>query len=172
MKKYFQIATIVFVMFAISGCDLVKGNLDSALQSKSPQQISKEAEQAIADRNPQKAIEITKPFVNKSESGNEQIIYLAAKAHSEIGDVTEAISLLEKLVSRRYIEKSLLISDDAFASIRTDIRFISWMANLPSTNLNHKEPSAIADFGSPASVEIGTAGVSARAGNVSVKISN
>lgn len=162
------ISLVSFVSISAVGCD----QLNSSIFSKSSEQVLGEARQALAANNPQKAIEITKPYLGKKDSSGEQIIYVAAQAYSNVGDVENVISLLDVLVSRQFIEKTQLMNEAAFAPIRTDIRFISWVTNVGSADANLKSAVVPADLSSTVSAEIGANGISARAGNVSVKISN
>ena len=163
LKYFFTVTAILF----LSGCD----QLNSSFISRSSEQVLEEARRALAANNPQKAIEITKPFLSKKENSSEQIIYVAAQAYSNVGDVENAIGLLDVLASRHFIEKTQLMNEAAFAPIRNGIRFISWVANVGSLDANVKSTVVPADLGSNVSAEIGANGISARAGNVSVKIS-
>jgi hypothetical protein len=162
------ISLVSLVSISLLGCD----QLSSRIFPKSSEQVLGEARQALAANNPQKVIEITKPFLKKTDNGSEQIIYLAAQAYSNVGDVENVIGLLDVLVNRRFIEKTQLINESDFANLRTDIRFISWVANVGSADSNLKSEVVPADLSSTVSAEIGANGISARAGNVSVKISN
>ena len=172
----FAIKISLFIVLAATqvGCDQIRSKIGSLLQNKTPQQANQEALQALEEKQPQKAIQLTNAFLENPQKADPDILYTTARAYAESGNVLKTISLLDILVVNHAMEKTQLMADDNFDVIKTDIRFVSWVANVssdedrPPQKSNNSAPAP----STGASAEINSSGVSARAGNVSVKISD
>lgn len=179
MSRFFKFLMGVLIAVSLTGCDQVRGKLADLLRDKTPQQVNQEAQQALAGGQPQKAIELTKPYLEKPAQADPQILFTTAYAYAALGDVPHMLSVLDILVVNHALDKTQLMNDGAFASVRSDMRFVSWVANVsggaaPSAPdvPSQAAPSVSSQAAPGVSAEIGPGGVSARAGNVSVKIGN
>jgi len=171
MNSFFQFLMGILIAFSLTGCDQVRVQLTDLLQDKTPQQVNQEAQQALTVGKPQKAIELTKRYLDHPAQADPQILFTTAQAYAALGDVPHLLSVLDILVLNHALDKTQLMTDGAFAAVRSDIRFVSWVANVSGGTAprafdlpSQSEPGV--------SAEIGAGGVSARAGNVSVKIGN
>lgn len=179
MSRFFQILIGIVIVVSLTGCDQVRGKLGALFQDKTPQQVNQEAQQALAGGQPQKAIDLTKPFLEKPGQADPQILVTTARAYAALGDVPQMLNVLDILVVQHALDKTQLMNDGAFAAVRTDMRFVSWVANVSSgasprtPDVSNQAAPSVSSQASPGvSAEIGPGGVSARAGNVSVKIGN
>lgn len=169
-----KISLVIAVASTQVGCDQIRSKIGSLLQNKTPQQANEEAIQALDQKQPQKAIELTNAFLENPNNADPDLLYTTARAYAETGNVHRTITLLNILVESHAMDKPQLMADDNFDSIKTDIRFVSWIADVSfdeerPTKKSSPPPSSNE---SGASAEINSSGVSARAGNVSVKISD
>jgi len=171
MNRFFQPLAGILIFVSLTGCDQVRGKLGDLFQDKTPQQVNQQAQQALAAGQPQKAIDLTKPYLEKSSQADPQLLITAAHAYAVLGDVPQMLSALDILVITHGIDKTQLMNDAAFSGLRSDIRFISWVANV-SGRSSSSAPDVSSQAAPGVSAEIGPSGVSARAGNVSVKIGN
>jgi len=167
----------LLLLINLSACDQFRDKLSVVFRDKTPQQINLEASQALAAGQPLKVIELTKSFVDKPSQADPEMIMTTAKAYAQLGDVNQMIPLLDMLVRTQSVDKTQLFVNESFAPVRTDMRFVSWLASVSSNSYSSPAPSAATaptpnNSNAGVSAEIGPNGISARAGGVSVKISD
>jgi len=169
MNRFFQFFLGLLIVCSLAGCDQFREKLAALLQDKTPQQINQEAQNALAEGDPKKALELTKPYLEKPKYAEPPLLLTTARAYAQLGDVSQMISILNILIQTQALDKTQLMNDGAFESVRTDIRFVSWLANV-SSDSDRKQLDILTESAPGVSAEINSGGVSARAGNVSVKI--
>jgi len=176
MNFALKISLVIALLSTQAGCDQIRSKIGSLLQNKTPQQANEEAMQALDQKQPQKAIELTNAFLENPNKADPDLLYTTARAYAETGNVLKTITLLDILVASHAMDKPQLMADDNFDSIKTDIRFVSWIADVSfdeeRPSKKSSPPSPPSSNNSGASAEINSNGVSARAGNVSVKIAD
>ena len=171
MSRFLQFLMSVLLVVSLVSCDQFRGKLGTLFQDKNPLQVNQEAQQAIAGGQPQRAIDLTKPYLEKPGQADPQILLTTAHAYAALGDVPQMLSVLDILVVNHSLDKTQFMNDGAFVPFRTDMRFVSWIANI-SSGVTKIIPEVSSQAETGVSAEIGVGGVSARAGSVSVKIGN
>jgi hypothetical protein len=171
MSRLLQLSMGILIAVSLTGCDQIRDKVGSLFQDKTPQQVAQEAQQALAVGQPQKAIDLTKPYLEKPGQADPQLLITAAHAYAVLGDVPHMLSALDILVLNHGLDKTQLMNDGAFTAVRSDIRFVSWVANVSGRSMS-SAPDVSSQAAPGVSAEIGPSGVSARAGNVSVRIGN
>ncbi len=180
--------TLCFVAFGLAGCDLLRQQIASMVQSKTPQELLASAQQLLTEGRFSQALEQVEPLTKKPGELQSSFSLVAAQALARMGKTDEALSMLDKAIGGGSVEPTSLITHPDFESLRTDVRFLALLthhgvhsspAATPSPAAN-QAPAALPEAAKPAptqakasesvSVEIGPGGVSAKAGSVSVKL--
>jgi len=176
----FLIVSSFVSSFALTGCDQLRQQIASLVQSKTPQESLVAAQQAFSEGKLSQALERAEPLAKKPGELQPAFALLAAQAYARMGKNDEALGMLGKALEGKAVESTTLIVHPDFESLRTDVRFLALLTHHGARPSAGAAPAAPAQAAGPpptqakasdsVSVEIGPGGVSAKAGSVSVKL--
>lgn len=187
-RKTIFCALLIVSAFALTGCDQLRSQIASLLETKTPQESLVSARQDFSDGKLAQALDQAVPLANKPGELQPAFSLLAAQIYARTGKSDEALGMLGKAIEGQAVEATSLITHPDFEILRTDVRFLALLthsggrAAAPAAEpiATGAAPAAPAQSsGSPSSqpksselvsVEIGVGGVSAKAGSVSVKL--
>lgn len=173
VQKSLQTALIgSFLLFTLTGCDQIRNTMQSVFKPQSSGEAVQTAPNAQEPNAPAAA-------ANPAES-----MLSVARSAARSGNVDQALVYLQKALEMGAIQptEAMLVPD--FESLRTDPRFLSLVTGVvakatptstppptssPKQNTSLSKPNS-ASPNSDVSAEVGEGGVSARAGDVSVRI--
>lgn len=167
MKK--SLALVVALCMCLAGCDQLREKLASAIQPKTSQEALALASQKLSSGEYQKAIEEAQPYVKDAGDQQQPLALVMARAYGSLGNAEQALAFLTLAAQAGPLDRTALMTDASFASIVTDIRFVSFVAALASTEPAKQPPAPTATTGGT-SVQLGNGGISATAGGVSVRL--
>lgn len=186
VRKRFFASVIVFSVLGLTGCDQLRQQIASLVQSKTPQESLASAQQAFTEGKFSQALEQAEPLAKKPGELQPAFALLAAQAYARMGRSDEALGMLGKALEARAVEPTALIVHPDFESMRTDVRFLALLTHHGARSSASTAPPAAAPATAPTqpagpaptqakasdsvSVEIGPGGVSAKAGSVSVRL--
>jgi hypothetical protein len=184
-QKSLQIAFVSsFLLLTLTGCDQIRNTMQSVFK---PQENGEAAQnvptgkETVETQSNQAVENVPTTAVTPAES-----MLSVARSAARSGNVEQALVYLQKALEMGAIQPTdaMLLSD--FESLRTDPRFLNMVAGvvakatstptpttLPASTPKQNAPLPKPNTASPnsdVSAEVGEGGISARAGDVSVRI--
>jgi len=170
--RIFFRALLAFAVVAnLSACEDIRSKLASLIAPAVPRDVLKAANTKIAEGNYKEARNLATAYADKQ--GGElqgEFAYTVARASAFGGDAESALKYLVIAVRTLDLSPDVPMSEPAFESLRTHIAFVQIITGSGGA-------ASVPMITPPISTEPATAvsidkdGVSAKAGNVSVKIS-
>ena len=163
----------------LTACDQVREQVAILLQEKSPQKALDSASKAFDDGQFHKAIHLSESHVRQRGEYQYSFALIVARSYAMLGDADKAVQFLQVAESVRQINRVGLMNDPAFSGIGTTMQFVQFVASgsestqqpVNGSNLPSEQGGVSASAGGDVSVQIGPGSTAARAGNVSVRIS-
>ncbi len=188
-KKHAFLLVLASVLTGLTGCDQVRTTLSGVIQPRTAQDALNDASQAFASGHYQRAIDEATPFASTPGELQPRLALLVSRAYAMSGATEKALSFLSLAAQPGALDRPSLMLDPAFASMHTDLRFVSFVAGLdaqdqlPPPAPTATRPAVIDPPARPAptdaaaaaegpgvSVRLGPDGVSATAGGVSARV--
>ena len=172
-----RVALLSVLVASLTGCDQLREKIAAVVQPKTAQQALEGAKQQFDAAQYQKAIDEALPFASKSGEWQQPLALLLARSYAMSGNSEQAMAYLEMAARAGALDRQALMFEPAFDALRTDIRFVSFVAGMNSGAQPAAQTSAAAPAPAPApapaagvSVQVGPGGASASAGGVSVRV--
>lgn len=171
--KSIQTALVAsFLLLSLTGCDQIRNTMQSVFKPQSNGEAAQTAPNAQETNAPAKAVAPAESMLS------------VARSAARSGNVDQALVYLQKALEMGAIQptEAMLVPD--FESLRTDPRFLTMVAGVvaksipesttpptstPKQNTSLSKPNT-ASPSSDVSAQVVEGGVSARAGDVSVRI--
>ena len=179
IKPLFLLVVALCLPFGLSGCDQVREKLAAVIKPGSAKDALDGASKSFAAGQYQQAIEQAKPFANTAGEQQQQFALVVARSYAMTGNAEQALSFLSIAAQAGPLNRPILMMDSAFAPIATDLRFVAFVAdqgNAPGAPAGTATPAGAAAatvqaVAGDVSAQVGPGGASARAGDVSVRVS-
>lgn len=179
IKVVSRMALVIGLGAGLSGCDQLREKIAGVIQPKTAQQALEGASQQFSAAQYQKAIEEAQPFAEKPGQWQMPLALLLARSYAMTGNAEQALAYLELAARSGALDRPALMFEPAFDAMRTDLRFVSFVAGMgagaPATAQPAPAPTPAPAVAAPAaapgvSVQIGPGGASASTGGVSVRV--
>ncbi|NIC43709.1 hypothetical protein [Aquabacterium sp. A08] len=165
---------------ALTGCDQARTQLAEFIAPQTPERALQETSRLIKEGQYAQAKDLA---VSRAQEPNAplkgEFAYAAARALALSGDTQVALDQLAVAVSLLNLSPEVPMSEPAFESLRTQLRFLQIVTQIgvapTSTDENTHTPSAqigIEATAGDTQIRMDAKGIEARAGDVSVKLPN
>lgn len=175
------------------GCDQV-GDQWAALTGKKPEDVLQAVNQKITAGQFKEALQDAERHAAKDGPLRPQFALAAARASAQLGDVDAALASLTVAIRGMGLSAVDLMSDPAFRSLQTNVRFLALITDTASaptetqtvtvTTGSMAQPvpapvpqpkprtGVVVDSGGGASIQINRQGTEVRAGDITIKLPN
>jgi hypothetical protein len=165
----------------LSGCDQVRTKLADLIAPQSSEDALKSVNTLVATGQLKEARAKAEAFVDKSGPLQAEFVFAAARVCALAGDRDAALRYLSSAIGPLSLTADGLMSESAFASLRTDIRFLQLITGQsapvkPSAMVPAQSPAPLlgADVTSSgdAQIKMDRHSTEVRAGDIVIKLPN